>query len=403
MSDQKFSDWDFKGVDTKYSTHGIHYYPARMIPQIANRLICNYSKPYDLILDPFCGSGTVLLECKLLNRNSIGFDINPLAYLLSSVKITPLTNFDSKFPESIFKKLKIRIPEREMNKFLPKFKNLKYWFTEKSIKALLIIKYFLFTESLPRKILNFLKICFSKTVQEVSKGVFDGSSTHLKKNLQNFSPNVFEVFKKNMIETLEKMKELKELNNSLETLALSCDSRNIPLKEDSTDCIITSPPYGEEQNTIGYMRWTKFSLYWLDYTPDELQKLKKKTLGSRSNNEILVRSKYLLDYINTLKISEKRMEYVKSFFFDYLLCLTEMFRTLKPNKFCCIVIGNRTIAKKPLFLDRITLDLTASIGFEHVNTYFRQIPTKAIPWKGISGKTIKKENIIILKKPKRID
>lgn len=401
MLDQTFDDWDFKGVDTKYCTHGIHYYPARMIPQIANRLICNHSKPYDLILDPFCGSGTVLLECKLLNRNSIGFDINPLACLLSSVKTTPLSKFDLKFLESIFKKLKIKIPRKELNKFLPKFNNLNYWFTEKSIKDLLIIKYFLFTENLPRKILNFLKICFSKTVQEVSKGKFDGSSTHLKKNLQNFSPNVFEIFEKNLIKTLEKMNDLNKLNNSMETLALSCDSKNIPLKNDSIDCIITSPPYGEEQNTIGYMRWTKFSLYWLEYAPEELQKMKKKTLGSKSNNEIIVRSKYLSNYIKTLEISEKRIEIVKFFFSDYLICLKEMFRTLKPNKFCCIVIGNRTIAKKPLFLDRITLELAASIGFEHVNTYFRQIPTKVIPWKGISGKTIKKENIIILKKPKK--
>ena len=143
MTEYKLDDWDFKGVDTKYSTHGIHYYPARMIPQIANRLINNYSKPFDLILDPFCGSGTVLLESKLLKRSAIGIDINPLGCLLSNVKISPLRNDDLNPIDMIFNNLNQKFPIRKIKKYLPKFKNLNYWFTEKTINDLLIIKYIL--------------------------------------------------------------------------------------------------------------------------------------------------------------------------------------------------------------------------------------------------------------------
>ena len=401
LLDQQIEDWDFKGVDTKYATHGIHYYPARMIPQIANRLISRYTQPYDLILDPFCGSGTVLLECKLLNRNAIGFDINPLACLLSNVKISSLNGFDNKSLKILFDKFNHKPPIDKMNKYIPKFKNLKYWFTEKTIRDLLIIKYHLFNGTFSKSIYNFLRICFSKTVQEVSKGVFDGSSTHLKKNLQNFFPQVFETFKKNVIITLEKLKNFNEKYNSTETLALLGDSRNISIKNNSVDCIITSPPYGEEDNTIGYMRWTKFSLFWLDFTPDELLKLKKKSLGSTKIKKTFIGSKVLTNYIKDLELNDRKINYINSFFSDYYLCLKEMYRTLKGGKFCCIVIGNRRIAKKPLFMDKITSELATNIGYEHINTFYRQIPTKSIPWLGISGKTIKKENIIILKKPKK--
>ncbi len=55
--------WDYRGEPTKRYTHGLHSYPAMMmIPQVASRLIHKYSKEGDTLLDPFCGSGSVLVE-----------------------------------------------------------------------------------------------------------------------------------------------------------------------------------------------------------------------------------------------------------------------------------------------------------------------------------------------------
>lgn len=82
--------WEYAEADTQYHVHGLHSYPARMIPQIANRLIQMKSKPGELVLDPFCGSGGVLVESLLAGRNAIGVDINPLAHLIALVKTTSL-------------------------------------------------------------------------------------------------------------------------------------------------------------------------------------------------------------------------------------------------------------------------------------------------------------------------
>ena len=70
--------------------HGFHSYPARMHPLTARRLIEGLSRPGDLVLDPFCGSGTVLVEARLAGRAAIGVDANPLAVRLSRLKITPM-------------------------------------------------------------------------------------------------------------------------------------------------------------------------------------------------------------------------------------------------------------------------------------------------------------------------
>lgn len=60
----------------KWATHQPNF-RGNWAPQIPRNLILRYSKPKDLVLDQMCGCGTTLIECKLTERNAIGFDINP--------------------------------------------------------------------------------------------------------------------------------------------------------------------------------------------------------------------------------------------------------------------------------------------------------------------------------------
>ena len=71
--------------------HGFHTYPARMHPHTAQRLVEALSRPREAVLDPFCGSGTVLVEARLAGRFAAGVDINPLAVRLARLKLTRTT------------------------------------------------------------------------------------------------------------------------------------------------------------------------------------------------------------------------------------------------------------------------------------------------------------------------
>jgi site-specific DNA-methyltransferase (cytosine-N4-specific) len=72
-------------------THGFHPYPARLIPQIARKLIDMFATTKkDVVLDPYCGSETVLVEAKSKGIRSIGIDANPLASLIAKVRTTPI-------------------------------------------------------------------------------------------------------------------------------------------------------------------------------------------------------------------------------------------------------------------------------------------------------------------------
>ena len=71
--------------------HGFHTYPARMHPVTAARLVSAFAPPGGRVLDPFCGSGTVLVEALVAGRNALGTDLNPLAVRLAQCKTRPRT------------------------------------------------------------------------------------------------------------------------------------------------------------------------------------------------------------------------------------------------------------------------------------------------------------------------
>ena len=84
--DHSDQDWDFVGVNTREYTHCVHDYPAKMIPQISRRLIRKYGKKGSMLFDPYCGSGTSLVEARLNSMDAVGTDLNPLARLIAEVK-----------------------------------------------------------------------------------------------------------------------------------------------------------------------------------------------------------------------------------------------------------------------------------------------------------------------------
>lgn len=113
--------------ETAYLTHGYHRYPAKFIPQIVSRLTEKYTKEGDLVVDPFGGCGTTLVETKVMGRRSIGVDINPVAALIAKAKITPIK--PAKIEEQFLKlKDKIDFFSKDTKVKVPEHERIDYWF-----------------------------------------------------------------------------------------------------------------------------------------------------------------------------------------------------------------------------------------------------------------------------------
>ncbi|MEK7104214.1 MAG: transcriptional repressor LexA, partial [Patescibacteria group bacterium] len=257
--------WDYKGEKTKTYTHGIHTYPAMFIPQVAKRLLENYSKPGETICDIFCGSGTALVESKLLGINAYGIDLNPLAIFLAKAKTTPINPLalTSEYFKLLSEIEKIKGTEIEK----PNFNNINFWFKEKVIiqlakikKAILKIK--------DISIRNYFMVSFSETVR-LSSNTKNGEFKLIrmkKEKLENYNPDVLGIFKKKTEANIKGMTDFyKDVDKETWTKIIYGDSsKTNAIKDSSIDCIITSPPYGDSRTTVAYGQFSRLSAQWID-------------------------------------------------------------------------------------------------------------------------------------------
>ena len=394
-------DWTFKDANTQEHIHCIHPYPARMIPQIARRLIDRYSKPNDVVLDPFCGSGSVLAEAKILGRKAIGIDINPLAVLIAKVKTTPIEPSKLEYYlDCIKKKLKERI-----NIKIPRFFNLEYWFKEKTIRELSILKQALIQVE-EKHVKDFFYVCFSKTVIDVSLCRSKEYKLYRmpEDEIKKFNPDTFKKFEENTKKSINGMKEYYKIVKNVPSVVMLGDSRNIPLNDKSVDLIVTSPPYGDSKTTVAYGQFSRYPALWIGFDEKLVRSIDKISLGGNRSN-LKFHSETLEAIISKIeKRSERRARDVESYFADLGKCIEEFSRVLKLNGHACIVIGNRTVRRVRIPTDKIIVEIGREFNFEHITTFYRDIPTKKIPWAnapeniaGLKCETISKESIIILK------
>jgi tRNA G10 N-methylase Trm11 len=162
--------WDFRDSNTKEYTHCFHAYPAMMIPQVARRIIDNFGNKARLLFDPYCGTGTSLVEANLKGIDAIGTDINPLARLIATTKTTKidiqvldlfLHDFINYFFSINFNIEKIR------SVVIPQIKNIDFWFSKSVQKQLgVLLRYIENINDVSIK--NFFKVAFSETVRETS-------------------------------------------------------------------------------------------------------------------------------------------------------------------------------------------------------------------------------------------
>ena len=102
------------------STHRFYTYPAGFSPVFVEAAIQSLSKKNDLILDPFMGGGTTLIEALRAERKVIGIDLNPIATFVTKVKSTKISkkNYDNieKWADIMSKKINFKLKMTALKK-----------------------------------------------------------------------------------------------------------------------------------------------------------------------------------------------------------------------------------------------------------------------------------------------
>lgn len=419
LDEKKYVDtsWDFRNEHTKYSTHGYHTYPAMMIPQIARRLIRTYGKNAKVILDPFMGSGTALLE-GVLHPNfekAYGIDINPLALLISKVKTTAIEpkilwgEYHTLVKGILSDKRDVRFKQKKIA--MPKFYNIGFWFKPEVIIDLAIIKQNI-DKIEDKDVRDFLLVAFSETVRDVSNTrkreykLYRMNSEMLMKH----KPNTLKEFAGKAKENIYRMENFIKEKNGCKVYILNEDTRfKTSIPDNSVDLIVTSPPYGDSRTTVAYGQFSRLALQWLGYDSKAVYDIDRISLGGipTQNLNVTLDSPTLKQIIEEIgKIDSIRAKDVLSFYVDFDKCVQELHRVTKKGAHLCFVVGNRTVKGIKIPTDIIITELfQAKNHYEHENTFIRNIPHKRMPRlnsptniKGNHAVTMNEEFIVILEK-----
>ena len=410
----KDESWDFRDSDTKEYTHCFHTYPAMMIPQIARKLLKEYGTEGGWLLDPYCGTGTSLVEASLFGMQSVGCDINPLVRLIATAKSAPicLSTLDktlSRLNEHLFQ-IEFRkgeVPDAPV----PNILNLAYWFSEEVIKSLAYLRNWV-KDVADEAVRNFILVAFSETVREVSytrNGEFKLYRMSANK-LKNFSPDVFGIFSKKLSRNRYGLAVFLERRKSVEASVSDANTVQgelpLPRPLGGYDLVITSPPYGDSHTTVAYGQFSRLSAEWIGLP--NARKVDKLAMGGHHSKETLMNSPVSSAIEKIRSVDEKRACEVSAFYVDLERSINSIVQVLSPRATVCYVVGNRQVKNVMLPTDEFVVDAFRQHGFAHKATIVRNIPNKRMPKKNspsnIAGKTsttMHEENIVVCQRTTR--
>jgi DNA modification methylase len=392
-----------------YQTHGLYIYPAKFIPQIPQFCIRKYSKPQDVILDPFCGSGTTLVEAILLGRNAFGLDINPLAQLISKVKTTTLDllqlSEECRSLEEFFSNTKTF--SSNLIEEIPFFPNLNYWFTSNVLQDLVRLQRYIFNIH-DFAIRNFFLLILASIIRDIS--LADRDQLHpaktkfsKQKELKNIS--VYELFKKSLdarLHIIEHFSQYDFSDVSIQIIGEDATKIKCPMK---VNLAITSPPY---VNAIDYIRIHKLEAFWTGLLfPKEISTIQCKFIGTDRiykeyyQNLPLFPNDTLNLLISQIATFDKKRAGVVAMYFERMFeNLREVYRNLNPEGYYCIVIGSNNIRNIHIPTPQIFIDYAVDqLGYENTINYSYDIINKRLKIPRAShGGNIKKEWIIVLRR-----
>ena len=452
--------WDFKNCDTSELVHSIHSYPAMMIYPISRNLlkILTDTKSFNTILDPFSGSGTVLVEAMLNGiPNIYGNDLNPLARLISKVKttivdtqdllknqLTVLSNIEKSYKkyqkpldeidDYIIFEQKLDITEKKgwgdsaplylesffaknnLDLTIPNFNNLGFWFRPKVIIELQLIKNEI------KKIKNcdiqdIFLVAFSETIRLVSNkrnGEFKMYRMTPEK-IKKFNPDVKSVFWGVLGQNIKKEIDFsKKFKN--EKINITITNNNAKTLEDipnnSIDLVITSPPYGDSKTTVAYGEFSRLSLQWMELigtTDDSIRGIDKSLMGGKklinSPENIVHSGTFNQSFQEIFQKDAKRAYDVYSFYYDLEKIIETLSKKMTNDSYQFWVVGNRTVKSENLKTDVIIREISKHYNIKYLCTIDRNILNKVMPSKNsptnIAGNkvtTMVNEHIVVLKK-----
>jgi tRNA G10 N-methylase Trm11 len=390
----------------------IHPFPARMAPELALNALHSLP-PNSVVLDPMAGSGTVLRQAVELGHRAIGFDLDPLAVLMSKVWTTPIDDqvvgriASSAIEEARTVDLRSsKLPWVQTDKETANF--IDYWFAAPQRRDLQRLSFVLHqraqTKLAPkeRAALDVMRIALSRiivTKEQVASLARDTSHSRPHKVAETSSVNVFDAYSRSLEQLRKRLKDEPPVRGATVSHG---DARKLSLADSSVDAVITSPPY---LNAIDYLRGHRMSLVWLGHRLPDLRQIRATSIGAEragdplaGKDAMLATKKVAAAMLRSGQLPANYASMVQRYAYDLICMASEIRRVLKPGAQATFVVGNSCL--KGAFIKNSRGVATASVlaGLRKVSEFERELPASnrylPMPSDGALGKRMRTEAVL---------
>lgn len=389
--------------DVNTHTHGFHKYPAKFIPHIPKWAIEKYlpGNKGRTILDPFCGSGTTLVEGILAGHNVIGIDIDPLSAMISKVKTTRVDEVELK---KISNWLIKGIKAKKKGIFKPDCETIEHWFTKDAIKKLSTIRTLI--NQIPEKfgdnkivkdIQVLLLICFSSIIRRVSNADNESQKTYVSHTKIKKPEEVNTLFFSQLELFIDRVPKFSAITNSKLKSKIICSSSSQSLDKklngQEINLAITSPPYIK---AIDYIYNQMAELFWIGdlfqmQTQAKQNKKKIEYIGSKQLSTVEFKHYTPYNTILTIdKLDEKlqrvfdtdkknghKHSYVTfKYFVEMEKHFVEMAKCLNKKSHYVMVAGDSSVSDIYFDTADFLIDIAARNGFRITNKWGYKIKNR---------------------------
>ena len=325
----------------------LHPYPA-MIPEVlARRLVHEHVPANGRLLDPFCGTGRTLTVGAGRIAEAVGFDINPLAILITRAKRG--NPHSTHLKALVAATEKISIPSTRQRELT--FPSTVRWFPRRAESELFSLVDCINRARLAGPDLQLAAVILSATIRDVSYTRLSGWKLHRisASARQHFFVSPVLRFRERM---LSLMSCEAVASQGLALRSFVGDSRKLRSElrqrriDPRFDAVITSPPYGDSQTTVQYGGITR--LVW----PILEQLTGLTSLTGIDGNEVDAKCLGRISPLAKVVAYEKywkggatnqRRHAVASFLFDVETCLEELTHCVKRRGKIVLVVANRRV------------------------------------------------------------
>lgn len=359
-------DWSFSKRSAAPRIESIHPYPAKFIGEIPRAFLSNLPIPAGTaVLDPFCGSGTTLLEAQRAGLKSVGVDLNPIACLISRVKTSPLPERFIEIASRV-----CDIAKKSEPTDAPDIPNVDHWF-QHHVK--LAVWSLATTIASPEYEFwrDHLRLALSSILVRVSNQDSDTRYAAVAKNVSREDVfNAFVAAAKKLYDSLANRDWNLPVAQIIEANILDVTRKDI---SSPIGLVVTSPPY---PNAYEYWLYHKYRMWWLGFDPISV---KEKEIGARAH--------FFKKNHHTAEMFEDQMRTT--------LSLVES--VLVDKGYVCVVVGRSKIHGKVIDNGAMIYELGQSLGFKPIIKLERQINANRKSF-NLSHANIKTESVLVLQK-----